>query len=454
MMPGNIADPAAALYRRLTWRIMPFLMLCYIVNYIDRTNIGFGKLQFLQDLHLSETTFGLITSSFFIGYILFEVPSTLLVPRIGAPKHLMRIMVGWGLVTMSMMFARNAEMFYVQRFLLGVAEAGFFPGVLFYMSLWFPNRRRARVNSLFMVAIPLAGFIGGPVSGYIMQHLDGIWGLRGWQWLFVLEGPPAIVLGILSLFVLTDGPKNARWLPDADRAQLEADLARDATERPAHAARSLGTALRYPRMWMMAAVYFSVSFFVTNQIWFPTLLKATGAGSMVSIGWITGSVSAAAAVGVLLIARHSDRTGERRWHICICCLIAAAAYALLPVGTGNVAVTSVLLAIGMIAGYGTFSVFWTLPPLYMEGPGAASGFAIVALSGAVGSSLAPALVGRVFDASGSLYIGLDIAAATMVVATVIVAALTPTQQAIDPLIGQTARAQSAANPRRARTPGG
>lgn len=422
------AGAAAALYRRVAWRIMPFLLLCYLVNYVDRTNIGFAKLQFLQDLHLSESVFGLITSSFFVGYILFELPSTLLVPRIGAPKHLLRIMVLWGLVTMSMMFARSEKMFYVQRFLLGVAEAGFFPGVLFYMSLWFPDERRAVMNSLFIVGIPLAGLVGGPISGNIMQHLDGVDGLRGWQWLFALEGPPAILLGLLAVFVLTDRPENARWLSDPERRLLAADIARDRAKRPAHAAHSLGVALRYPRTWLLASIYFSISFYVTNQIWFPTLLKRSGAGSLVSIGWITGGVSLAAAIGVLAIGRSSDRSGERRWHLCTSGLAAVAAYALLPLAAGNVVSTAVLLALGMVSGYGMFTVFWTLPPLYMEGAGAASGFAIVALAGSVGSSLAPALVGRIFDATGSLYAGLDIAAILMAAATFIAVALAPARR--------------------------
>jgi MFS family permease len=248
-----------AVYRKISWRLLPFILACYVVNYLDRVSIGYAKLQFLNELHLNEAVFGLITSAFFIGYIVFEVPSNLLLLRIGAPATLTRIMVLWGAVIVSMMFAQNENWFYVQRFLLGSFEAGFFPGVLPYLSFWFPNHRRGRATSLFLVGIPLAGLVGGAISGAVMEGMDGLLGLRGWRWLFLADGLPAILLGVAAMFVLTDKPANARFLSDAEKLVVIEDMEADRRGRPTAASSTVGETLRNPKVWLMVVVYFTNS---------------------------------------------------------------------------------------------------------------------------------------------------------------------------------------------------
>src|SRR3984885_12247958 len=213
-----------AVYRKISWRLLPFVLACYVINYLDRVSIGYAKLQFMSEMHMNEAVFGMITSVFFFGYIAFEVPSNLLLMRIGAPATLTRVMVLWGGTVVSMMFAQNEYCFYLQRFLLGSFEAGFFPGVLLYLSFWFPNHRRGRATSLFLVGIPLSGLVGGAISGAVMEGMDGLLGIRGWRWLFLVDGLPAILLGLAAMFVLTDKPANARFLSDAEKQVVIEDM--------------------------------------------------------------------------------------------------------------------------------------------------------------------------------------------------------------------------------------
>ena len=249
-----------AVYRKIGWRLLPFVLACYVINYLDRVSIGYAKLQFLSELHLNEAVFGLITSVFFIGYIAFEVPSNLLLMRIGAPATLTRIMVLWGLVIISMMFAQNEYWLYVQRFLLGSFEAGFFPGVLLYLSFWFPNHRRGRATSLFLVGIPLSGLIGGAISGAVMEGMDGLLGLRGWRWLFLVDGLPAVLLGLAAMFVLTDRPANARFLSEAEKQVVVEDMEADRQARTTAASTTAAETLRNPHVWLMVVVYFTKVF--------------------------------------------------------------------------------------------------------------------------------------------------------------------------------------------------
>jgi MFS family permease len=230
-MSTTIGVDRDAVYRKIGWRLLPFVLACYVINYLDRVSIGYAKLQFLSELHLNEAVFGMITSVFFFGYIAFEVPSNLLLMRIGAPATLTRIMVLWGAVIVSMMFARNEYWLYVQRFLLGSFEAGFFPGVLLYLSFWFPNHRRGRATSLFLVGIPLSGLLGGAISGAVMEGMDGLLGIRGWRWLFLVDGLPAILLGLAAMFVLTDRPENATFLTDAEKQVVIEDMEADRRAR-------------------------------------------------------------------------------------------------------------------------------------------------------------------------------------------------------------------------------
>jgi len=416
---AEAAPSHAVVYRRIAWRLMPFLLACYVINYLDRVSIGYAKLQFLTELHLNEAVFGLITSAFFIGYIVFEIPSNLLLTKIGAPKTLMRIMVLWGATIVSMMFARDEYWFYVQRFLLGTFEAGFFPGVVLYLSYWFPNHQRGRATSLFLVGIPLSGLLGGAISGTVMEGMDGVLGLHGWRWLFCIDGVPAILLGLTAYWVLTDKPENARFLSAAEKQLVLADLAEDRRARPAAASVTIAEVLRDRRVWLMVLVYATMTFLNTNQVWFPTLLKTVGVASVKEVGWILSAVWIVVAAVVLLVCGNSDRVGERRWHIAATGVLAGLVYLVLPLGAGHVWLTAALITVGAAAGYAVFMVFWTLPPVFLEARGAAMGIAMVSALGQFGGLAGPAVVGWAYQASGSIYIGLGIAGVVLLAGTAI-----------------------------------
>ena len=408
-----------AVYSKIGWRLLPFVLACYVVNYLDRVSIGYAKLQFLPELHLNEAVFGMITAVFFIGYIAFEVPSNLLLMRIGAPATLTRIMVLWGAVIVSMMFARNEYWLYVQRFLLGAFEAGFFPGVLLYLSFWFPNHRRGRATSLFLVGIPLSGLVGGAISGAVMESMDGWLGIRGWRWLFFVDGMPAILLGLAAMFVLTDRPENARFLTEAEKQIVIEDMESDRRARPAAASTTVAETLRNPRIWLMVVVYFTMAFLNTNQIWFPTLFRRVGAASVTEAGYILAGVWIVAAIVVLAVCHNSDRIGERKWHILITGSLATAAYLALPLTAGSLWVTAVLVAVAASCGYAVFMVFWTIPPVFLEARGAAMGIAMISALGQLGGLSGPAVVGWAFQETGSIYIGFGLAAVILLAGTLL-----------------------------------
>lgn len=407
------------IYRKIAWRIVPFLFVCYVVNFIDRVNIGFAKLQFLHDLHLNDAVFGVAAGMFFIGYVLFELPSNLLLARIGVRKTLLRIMVSWGVITVLLMFVKNAPMLYVLRFLLGAAEAGFFPGIILYLTYWFPDNRRGRITSLFIVAVPLAGIIGGPVSGAIMGHLHDALGLRGWQWLFIAEGVPAIVLGLLAMFLLTDRPHDAKWLDGAETARVLAALEADARRRSEQGAvpAKLIDVLRNPRIYLLSLIYVAI-FMGLNAVgfWIPTILRQVGVQQVGNIGWLSGAISIFTAIGMVLIGRSSDRRMERRWHVAGCGLATAASFLLLPLAAHSIALTTVLLVVASACIYSVLSIFWTIPTAYLEGGAAAGGIATITAIGALGGAVSPALVGTLKAHTGSVYPGLAVVAALLAAA--------------------------------------
>jgi MFS family permease len=408
-----------AVYRKISWRLLPFVLACYVINYLDRVSIGYAKLQFMPEMHINEAVFGMITSVFFFGYIVFEVPSNLLLMRIGAPATLTRVMVLWGLTVVSMMFAQNEYWLYVQRFLLGSFEAGFFPGVLLYLSFWFPNHRRGRATSLFLVGIPLSGLVGGAISGAIMEGMDGMLGIRGWRWLFLIDGLPAVLLGLAAMFVLTDKPANAHFLSDAEKQVVIEDMETDRRARTTAASTTVAETLRNPKVWLMVVVYFTMAFLNTNQIWFPTLLKTVGAKTVTEAGNILVGVWIFAAVFVLLVCRNSDRVGERKWHLLVTGMMATVAYLALPLVSGSLWATGVLVAIAAATGYAVFMVFWTIPPVFLEARGAAMGIGMISALGQFGGLSGPAVVGWAFQETGSIYIGFAIAAVTILLGTLL-----------------------------------
>lgn len=408
-----------AIYRKISWRLLPFLLTCYVVNYLDRVSIGYAKLQFMPEMHMNEAVFGMVTSVFFFGYIAFEVPSNLLLMRVGAPATLTRVMVLWGATIISMMFARNEYWLYIQRFLLGSFEAGFFPGVLLYLSFWFPNHQRGRATSLFLVGIPLSGLVGGAISGAVMEGMDGLAGIRGWRWLFLIDGLPAVLLGLAAIFVLTDKPANAKFLSEAEKQVVIEDMEADRRARTTAASTTVRETLRNPKIWLLVVVYFTMAFLNTNQIWFPTLLRSVGAKSVTEAGNILIGVWIFAAAVVLLVSRNSDRMGERKYHILVTGLIAAAAYLAFPLMSGSLWATGITVAVAAAAAYAVFTVFWTVPPVFLEARGAAMGIGMISALGQFGGLSGPAVVGWAYHETGSIYVGFSIAAVTIFIGTLL-----------------------------------
>lgn len=401
-MSEFVSSVERRLYKKVAWRLIPFLLACYTVAIIDRFNIGFAKLQFLHDLHMNDEVFGLAAGIFSIGYVALEVPSNLLLDRIGVRKTLLRIMVLWGIVTVLLMFARNQYDLYILRFLLGAAEGGLFPGVLFYLTFWFPDRLRGRMTSLFVMAVPFGGIIAGPVSGLLMDGMQGVAGLYGWQWLFLIEGLPAIVLGVVAFFWLPDRPSDARWLTAAEAAVIQAGVRMD--RAPAKLDTSFGAALRDRKVYLLAFVYFT--FFCslnTILLWAPSLLRQVGVATATNIGWLSGGIAMLSALGMLVVGYSSDRLRERHWHVALCGFVAAACFILLQLAANSVAMTVACLTVGSIGIYSILSLFWTIPSAYLQGSAAAGGIALISAIGSFGGAVCPAFVGWLTVKTGSLY---------------------------------------------------
>lgn len=402
-MSEPIQDHEGILYRKVAYRLIPFLLICYTVAIIDRFNIGFAKLQFLHDLKLDDQVFGIAAGAFSLGYVALEVPSNLLLDRIGLRRTLLRIMTLWGLVTVLLMFAKNQYHLYALRFVLGAAEGGLFPGVLYYLTLWFPDRMRGRMTSLFVLAVPIGGVVASPLSGILLDRMQGTLGLHGWQWLFLIEGLPAIVLGIAAYFWFPDRPSTARWLSPAEAEAVEAGVRAD---RGAGRKRNFAAALRDRRVYLLAFVYFS--FFCslnTILLWSPSLLKQVGVTTATEIGWINGGIAALSILGMLAVGYSSDRLRERHWHVALCGFVAAACFILLHLTSDSVGLTVVCLTVASIAIYSILSLFWTIPSAYLQGSAAAGGIALISAVGALGGAVCPAFVGWVKVETGSLYAG-------------------------------------------------
>jgi D-galactonate transporter len=401
----------ARAYRKIALRIMPFLLLCYIANYIDRVNIGIAQISLRTDLGFTDQVYGIGVGLFFLGFILFEVPSNLLLHRIGARRTLLRIMVGWGLVSAATLFVRTPVEFYAARILLGVAEAGFFPGALLYLSYWFPSARRTRMTGVFFLGLPLAGIIGSPLSGWIMHRFDGVSGMHGWQWLFLLEGLPSALLGIAAFVVLKDRPEDAPWLDAAEKRMVAADLAAEqvAKARPQHYA--FLQALRDPRVYVLGLVACG-TYTLANAVgfWSPLIINASGVKDVLDVGLLGTIAPAVGIVAMLLVGRHSDATLERRWHAAGAEFAAAAALVGLSFTIGNPYLTVVLLAVMTAGHYSGLTVFFSIPSIYLSGPAAAGGIAVVTAMGSVAASLTPALLGWIKTTTGSLALGMQISA--------------------------------------------
>jgi len=380
-------------------RLLPFLILCYAVNFLDRVNVGFAALSMNEDLGFSPSVFGAGAGIFFAGYLLFEIPSNLALQRFGARIWIARIMVSWGIIATAMAFVAGETSFYVMRFLLGVAEAGFFPGIILYLTYWFPARERARIVALFMAAVPVATMVGGPVSGAMLE-LHGLAGLKGWHWLFVLQGLPAIALGIVAFFFLDDRPDHAGWLSREERTALESTLAAEAatTRNVGHA--DLRHAFIQPRVLMLCLVYFCGAIGLYGvSFWLPQVIQTFGLDPL-TIGFLSAIPYLVASIGMILWSWHSDATGERVWHLALPFLLAAASFAWAASGDG-LAVTMIALSLATLGIFAAMGPFWSLPPAILTGTAAAAGFALINSTGNVGGLVGPTLIGGMKEASGT-----------------------------------------------------
>ncbi len=389
-------------YAKVTRRLIPFLFLCYILAYLDRVNVGFARLQMQTDLGFSDTVYGIGAGMFFIAYFFFEVPSNLLMQRVGARMWIARIMITWGVISSMTMFTRGETSFYVLRFLLGIAEAGFFPGVIFYLTLWYTRAHRAKMVASFMTAIPVAGVLGGPASGWIMQQMNDVGGLRNWEWLYLLEGLPSILVGVLVLFCLDDGPRTARWLTDTEKALLDQRLVEEEQfkQREGHARHSVVDAFRSPQVWLFSAIYFAIvmgNYGLT--FWLPQIISDTMTKSPWSIGLISMVPWGFGAVVMVMVGHSSDKRKERRWHIAIPALIGAVAFAFsgMPGVTGWTAIA--FLAFATAGTMAPMSSFWSLPTGILSSTAAAAGIALINSVGNLAGYCSPFLVGAIRDAT-------------------------------------------------------
>ena len=401
-----------ATYNKVGWRLIPFLLLCYVVSYLDRVNVGFAKLQMLQDLKFSETVYGLGAGIFFLGYFLFEVPSNVILHRVGARIWIARIMVTWGLISAGMMFVSSATSFYVLRFLLGVAEAGFFPGIILYLTYWYPAERRARMTALFMSAIALSGVIGGPLSGWIMHSFGGVAGLKDWQWLFVLEGLPSVLIGIATFFYLDDRIDHAKWLTADEKALLERNIV---VENASKQDLSIKAVFADPRVWLMSLIYFSfVMGLYGVSFWLPTIIKATGVKDALQIGLLTAIPYGCAVVAMILVSRSADRTRERRWHIAVPALLGAVGLVLSVLWGQSTVLAMAALTLATMGILTTLPLFWSLPTSFLAGAGAAAGIALINSLGNLAGFVSPFAVGWLKDMTQSTNAGMYLLAVSLV----------------------------------------
>ena len=398
----------------MTWRLLPFLILCYVVAYLDRVNVGFARLQMLSDLGFSETVYGLGAGMFFIGYFFFEVPSNLLLHRVGARLWIGRIMITWGLVSASFMFIKTPASFYILRFILGIAEAGFFPGIILYLTYWYPSDRRARMVAMFMAAPPLAGIFGGPLSGWIMESFAGKAGMAGWQWLFVLEAIPAIVVGLAVLMYLDNGIRSAKWLTEGEKTLLEATIAQDRAAIADHG--SLAGVFHDRRLWLLCLIYFCcVMGHYGLTFWMPVLVQTAGVTGTFRIGVFTAIPYSAAVIAMVLLGASADRQRERRWHAATPMTIGAIFLSLSAIAGTNTIVAMTCLTIAAAGVLSSAALFWSLPTAFLGGVSAAAGIAAINSVGNLAGFVSPSVVAWLKDLTHSTEAGMFAVSAVLIV---------------------------------------
>ncbi|MGZ5871443.1 MAG: MFS transporter [Bradyrhizobium sp.] len=403
------------LYRKVILRIIPFIFVCYVLNYIDRVNVSFAKLQFQGDLSLTDASYGLGVGLFYVGYILLEVPSNLVLQKIGARKTITRIMCLWGLISMAMAFVSTPAEFYLARVLLGAAEAGFFPGIILYLTFWFPNRLRARVMSFFVLAIAVSGVVGGPISGLIMQQLGGFLGFKGWQWLFLIEGMLPVITGIAAFFVLDDRPRDATWLSGREKDLLTVNLAIVSRTESHSGFQAFLSSLRKPMLWVATFGYFSVTWAGTVlNFWTPTIIQRSGVAGIFQVGLLSAVPYAVGAIGMLALCRNSDRLLERHGHFFAAVFVAGCAAIAIAYSSWSPSLSIVCLALLAVGYLSAIALFWTIPTGFLSEKESPGSLAFISSVGQIGSLVAPVLFGYVSERTGSLTVGAGVVALVLI----------------------------------------
>jgi D-galactonate transporter len=390
------------LFSKISWRILPFLMLCYVIAFLDRINIGYAQLQMKQTLTFSDATYGFGAGIFFVGYFLFEVPSNLLLERIGVRKTLLRIMFTWGIVSTAMAFVQTPMQFYIARFLLGVLEAGFFPGIILYLTYWYPSGRRGQIIALFLAATAIASVIAGPLSGATMKYFNDIEGWHGWQWLFISQGLPATILGLVAYFYLQDKPEDAKWLSAEEKTTLRFQLDHDHKDVESASHAGFFEMLKDPKVYGLAFTYFLLlGATYTMVFWIPSLIKSWGVADLFHVGLIATLPQIAGIIGTILMGRHSDKTRERRWHYATCVAIAALGLSLTTFTQGNLLASIAGLTLAGVGVVSATPLFFTTITEYLSRASAAGGIALISSLGNLGPAAAPSVTGYITATTGS-----------------------------------------------------
>jgi len=424
MTQHTLAHPDARtagtdVYRKIAWRIMPFIVLCYLVAYLDRVNVGFAKLQMINDLQFSDAIYGLGAGIFFLGYFIFEVPSNLVLHKVGARIWIARIMITWALISAATLLVRTPTQFYVARFMLGVAEAGFSPGIMLYLTYWFPARKRGFALGFYYIAIPLAGVVGGPLSGWILDAFGQSTVMRGWQWLFLIEAIPSLVAGITVLFVMVDRPEQAQWLSQAEKRQVSEEIRAEDSGKTSHA--SSASFLRDGRLWKLCVVYFcQIIGLYGVSFWLPSIIKGAGVADNTMIGWLSAIPYLVAVPVILITGMTADRYRSRRMHFSVALAIGALGLAF----AGYIGQDPTLAVFGLTVGtagtLSALSLFWGIPSAFLAGTSAAAGIAVINSVGNLAGFVSPYMVGWLNDTTGNNQIGLYAVAAFMILGAFLV----------------------------------
>ena len=409
-----------AVFKKVAWRLIPILFLAYVLNFVDRINIGYAQLQMKQELGFTDAVYGLGAGLFFIGYFAFEVPSNLILEKLGARITILRIMLLWGMTSAATLFVSTPVQFYIARFFLGLFEAGFFPGIMLYLTYWFPAGHRARIVALFMTAVVIAGLISGPISGWILKDMNGAYGFQGWQWMFLLEGLPSSFLGIVLYLYLDDKPKDAKWLSPAEKEIVIRNLEADRKVADVSHRHTLRHAFSDPKVYLLAFVYFTITCggYVLS-FWMPTIIRGFGVSDVLQIGLYATIPYGITAIAMILWARSSDTALERRWHYAIPALIGSAALALTTVISGNFWLSMALLTLATVGLVSPLPVYWAIPTAYLSQTAAAAGIAIITSIGNLSGFVSPFVIGQIKTSTGSTTLGVYLMAGVIVVGVLV-----------------------------------